>query len=182
MSSFPRPARILVVGTSGSGKSTLSAAIAARLGVPDIELDDLNWKPNWEMSTPEEFRAKVARALEENPEWVINGNYGGARPLTWPRATHLIWLDYSFPLTFYRAFFRTIHRWANRTELWSSKNRESLYTSFFTKDSILWWVITTWKRRRRELPELLNRPEHAHLGQYRFRTPAECDLFLRSLK
>ncbi len=176
-----RPARILVVGTSGAGKSTLATALAARLGIPDIELDDLFWKPAWTPSTNEEFCARIERALAENPEWIINGNYGQARPLTWPRATHLIWLDYSFALTFTRAFRRTIHRYVARTELWSAKNRESLYTSFCTKDSILWWVITTWKKRRREYPELLARPEYAHLRKLRFRSPRETERFLASL-
>jgi adenylate kinase family enzyme len=33
--------RVSVVGNSGSGTSTVSTALAARLGVPDTELDAL---------------------------------------------------------------------------------------------------------------------------------------------
>ncbi len=175
---LPRPHRILVVGTSGTGKSTLAGKLSLGLRIRDVELDDLYWNANWVPSTNEVFVEKVRRVIEENETWVIHGNYGQSRPLTWPRATALIWLDYSFPLTFARATRRTALRWLRREELWSARNRESLRKTLFTKDSILWWVIQTWGRRRRELPALLARPEYAHLKVYRFRTPAETEAFL----
>ena len=40
------PARISVAGDSGSGKTTVSGAIAARLDLPHVELDDLFHGPN----------------------------------------------------------------------------------------------------------------------------------------
>ena len=39
--------RISVVGTSGSGKTTLAVRLAEALGLPRIELDAVNWQPNW---------------------------------------------------------------------------------------------------------------------------------------
>ncbi|NER84298.1 MAG: AAA family ATPase [Leptolyngbya sp. SIO1D8] len=39
--------RILIIGNSCSGKSTLGAHLAASLNVPFVELDALNWEPNW---------------------------------------------------------------------------------------------------------------------------------------
>ena len=42
-----RGSRIAVIGNSGSGKSTLARTLSARLGIPHIELDALNWQPGW---------------------------------------------------------------------------------------------------------------------------------------
>src|SRR6186997_1715444 len=68
--------RVSVAGISGSGKTTLAAALAARLGVPHVELDALHHGPNWTEATPEELRARVEAALAAAPEgWVADGNY-----------------------------------------------------------------------------------------------------------
>ena len=39
--------RIVVVGTSGAGKTTPARRIAALLGLPQIELDAINWQSGW---------------------------------------------------------------------------------------------------------------------------------------
>ena len=39
--------RLLIVGNSCAGKSTLGAQLASVLDVPFVELDALNWEPNW---------------------------------------------------------------------------------------------------------------------------------------
>ncbi len=46
--------RIVVIGTTGAGKSTLAASLAARLALPQVELDALHWGPQW---TPRGTRA-----------------------------------------------------------------------------------------------------------------------------
>ena len=58
--------RISVQGTSGAGKTTLARRLAARLGVPHIELDAINWQPGWRglnEDAPALFAARVAQAL-----------------------------------------------------------------------------------------------------------------------
>ncbi len=52
--------RIVVIGTTGSGKTTLAQEVAARMGLPHVELDALHWGPGWSEAPRETFRAGVA--------------------------------------------------------------------------------------------------------------------------
>ena len=40
--------------------------------------------------------------------WVIDGNYSEARDIVWPRATAIVWLDYSWRVIAWRLLTRTI--------------------------------------------------------------------------
>ena len=64
--------RINVVGTSGSGKSHFSSRLAAKLGVPYIEMDAVFWLPNWQHLELEDFKnakAHYEKALSFEPEY-----------------------------------------------------------------------------------------------------------------
>jgi len=171
--------RFVVIGTSGSGKTTLARQIAERLAIPHIELDALHWEPNWTETPRDVMRTRVVAAIAAR-DWALDGNYNKVRDVVWQRATHLIWLDYSFPLVFWRIFSRTLRRSIYQEELWNG-NRESL-RKMFSRDSILVWVLKTYWRRRREYPELLARPEYSHLTVFRFRTPGETEQWLAGLQ
>jgi adenylate kinase family enzyme len=117
--------RIVVVGTSGAGKTTLALRIAARLHLPHIELDAINWQSEWRDLTrhdQEEFVRRVTEAIQA-AAWVIDGNYGPVRERVWARATHLVWLDYERAVIMGRVISRSLVRAFLRTELWAG-NRE----------------------------------------------------------
>ena len=137
-------ARVVVIGTSCAGKTTFARSLARILIFPHIELDALHWLPNWTERSVDEFRTLTAQALSQDC-WVIDGNY--AVDLTWSRATTVIWLNYSFPIVLWRALTRTLRRAVTREELFAG-NRESLRMAFLNRESILWWVVTTFHRRR----------------------------------
>lgn len=40
--------RIVVIGNSGGGKSALARPLAARRGVPYVEIDKFLWRPGWQ--------------------------------------------------------------------------------------------------------------------------------------
>src|SRR2546423_12098783 len=104
--------RVIVVGTSGSGKTTLARQLAARLGVPHIELDALHWQPNWTPTPPDQMRQKVIAALKNAPDgWTICGHYRAIRDAIWPFADTVIWLDYPMATVFSRVIVRTLRRW-----------------------------------------------------------------------
>jgi adenylate kinase family enzyme/ActR/RegA family two-component response regulator len=169
--------RVAVVGTSCSGKTTFAAALASRLQVPHIELDALHWRPGWVPAPREAFRQAVAAATSAD-RWVSDGNYGGVRDVVWGRATAVIWLDYPFATVLRRALYRTARRVLLREQLYSG-NRETFRRAFLSRDSILWWVVTTWGRRRREYPELFEQAASAHLEVVVLGSPRDADSFLR---
>src|SRR5688572_30848001 len=145
----PHMRRIVVVGTSGAGKTTLARELSRRLNVPHVELDALHWEPNWTEAPRDVFRVRVEKAVAGDA-WVVDGNYLSVRDVIHPRADTIVWLDYPMSVVFTRVFVRSVWRGIRRQELWAG-NRESLRLTFGSRDSILLWVINTWRQRRREL-------------------------------
>jgi adenylate kinase family enzyme len=165
--------RIVVVGASGAGKTTLARRIASLLELPHIELDAINWQSEWRDLTrhdPEQFVRRVNAAIEAKA-WVVDGNYGPVRDMVWPRATHLVWLDYERPVIMARVISRTLFRLVLHTELWAG-NRER-WRHLLRPSHPIRWAWRTWDRRRRETAERLAQRECAHLMVYRLRRPTE---------
>jgi len=157
-----------------------AAALARRLGVPHVELDALNWGPNWTMVPPEVFQERIARAILSDG-WVVDGNYGGrgARDLVWVRADTVVWLDFPLHIIFARLFRRAVRRIRSGEELWpGTGNRETYRNQFLSRDTLFWWALKTYRRRKREFPAILARPEYAHLRVHHFRRPAEAERWL----
>jgi adenylate kinase family enzyme len=161
--------RVIVVGTSCVGKTTFAKSLARVLSLPHIELDALYWKPRWVARSPDEFRALVEQMLSQE-QWVTDGNYRVARDIVWSRATTVIWLDYGFPLVFWRAVTRTLRRVLTREELFAT-NRESLCMAFFSRDPILWWVVTTFHRRRKQYRRLFDTKRSPTFRTFNFESP-----------
>lgn len=166
--------RVAVVGTSGSGKTTLAQRISRRLAIPHIELDAIHWQPNWDSLPDAEFRRRVDKAVSGS-EWVTDGNYSKVRDIVWARADTVIWLDYPLWLMLWRVFWRGLRRSVTGEDLWESGNRESIIRHLFTRDSLLLWVLKTYKRHRIEYPKLLAQPEYSHLHLVRLRSHNEME-------
>src|ERR1044071_9253252 len=174
MSSFSYKC-LVVVGVTSSGKSTLAEKLAKRFDLNFIELDALNWEPNWQAAPLEVFRARVEKATQSE-KWVVAGNYHVVRDLIWPKAEAIIWLDYPFLIVFWQLTRRTFGRWWRRELLWGT-NRESLWRHFklWSIDSLYHWLFKTYWRRKREFQYLLSQPEYRHLKLIRFQHPRETD-------
>lgn len=162
---LPIGPRIAIYGPSGSGKSTLGRALAGKLGVRCIELDSIfHAHPNWVDLDTDEFRARVTGVLEANPAgWVIDGNYDHVRDLILAQADTVIWLRLPFRIVYPRLAWRTISRSFQNAELWNG-NRESLRQTFLSKDSMLLWGITAWRRGiGKTAVALAETPHHARV-------------------
>jgi adenylate kinase family enzyme len=171
--------RISVIGTSGSGKTTTAEKIANIMQIEHIELDALHWGPDWSEAPIGEFRQRVTESLSGD-YWVVDGNYGKVRDIVWPRADTIVWLDYSLPVIMWQLIRRTFKRLSQQEDLWSG-NRETLSKTFLSKDSILLWALQTYKRRKRDYPQLFARPQNRHLSIVQMRTPKESRLMLTQL-
>lgn len=95
--------RICILGPSNSGKSTLAEAIARRRGLRAIHLDQLHHRPHtdWQPRPPDEFVALHDEAILGDA-WVMDGNYSRCMPQRLRRATGIIVLDISTPLSLFR--------------------------------------------------------------------------------
>lgn len=139
--------RVVVFGTTGSGKSWLAERLAARHGLRLIELDALFWGKDWTPAPLELFRHRVEREIRDG-DWIVVGNYGQVRDLTWRAADTLIWLDLPFPTVMWRLFRRTIRRSLTKENLWGTGNTESLARSLFSRQSILLYAMKTHGKNR----------------------------------
>jgi adenylate kinase family enzyme len=178
-SSFPYR-RINVVGTTASGKTTFARTLAARLGVPHVELDALHWEADWREAPDDVMRQRVRDAVTGDA-WVVDGNYTAIRDLVWERAEAVIWLDFRLPTILWRYGTRTGRRIRSQEELWAGTgNRETLSMHLLQRDSLLWWILSTYRRRRRDYPRLL--ASHPQLAAVRMRSPRAADRWLAEVR
>lgn len=171
--------RVVVGGGSGAGKTTFSRALAAKMGVPVIELDALFHGPNWTPTPTDVFRDRVLAATSD-AGWVVDGNYSAIRDVTWGRADTLVLLDQSILVLLTRVFRRTNQRIRDRTELWTG-NRETFRRAYLSFGSLYVWILRSHWRRRRNWRRVLATPAYRHLQVHRFRTSDEAERWLRSL-
>lgn len=81
-----------MIGSGGSGKSTLARDLAARTGLPLIQLDHRFWRPGWVETPEDEWQATHARLIA-GERWIIDGNYGSTMVARLAVADTVIFLD-----------------------------------------------------------------------------------------
>ncbi|MBR0559448.1 P-loop NTPase family protein [Neokomagataea anthophila] len=133
----------MIMGPSNSGKSTLAQAIAHKRNGIAIYLDQLAHKPNtpWVRRPQQEFHALHEQAIAQE-NWIMEGNYSFLVPARLTRATGVILLDASTPLSLFRYIKRTLGLTPRIGALSS------------TRHAIHWWMLhhiatTTRQNRRR---------------------------------
>src|SRR5918999_3900840 len=82
------------------------------------------------------------------------------------------------PLVMWWALSRTLKRIIDQEELFSG-NRETFRQSFLSRDSILWWVTTSFNRRRKEYRAIFDSEEFPHLNIIELQKPKEAEEFLK---
>ncbi len=174
--------RIQVMGSSGSGKTTVGLRLAAAFGVPHVELDALFWRPGWQESDTEEFRARVASATEGDG-WVVSGNYTGRLDSAlWERAELVVWLDLPLHITVPRQLTRSWRRWRNHELLWGT-NYERFWPQLAVWDpnSLIGYSLRARPRFHATMLAAMADPRWAHARFVRLTSQREIDRFVASL-
>jgi adenylate kinase family enzyme len=99
--------RILIIGPGGAGKSTLARALAAKLNLPVIHLDQHQWLPGW-VNMDKGLWHTTVRELTARESWVMDGNYADSLDVRLPRADLVIVLEASRFKCIWRAFTRVL--------------------------------------------------------------------------
>lgn len=171
--------RINVIGTSGSGKSTFSKTLASKLNLPYIEMDSLYWKDDWRFASDEELMENV-RLATKGDRWLLDGNYNRTQPIKWKNVQTIIWLDYPFHLVFYRVLNRSIARLFDGKPLWGTNNRESFKKSFLSKESIIYWMWTSYPNMKKRYTKVFEK-NTKNWQLIRLTSPSAANDFLNNL-
>lgn len=149
--------RIFIIGVSGSGKTTLAEKVAKKLKVKHLDKDDAYWLPGWIKRDTKEHD-KIIDKFTKQDKWVISGNTSDLSSPIWKRCDAVIWLDYGILRCCYRSIIRTIRR-VRDSEKCCGGNYESI-SRFFSKNSILIWSITSFRKRQKVYGEFFSRPDN----------------------
>ena len=142
----------IIASASGNGKTTLGRALAARLGVPFVELDALVHGPGWAETPDDELRALVEPVVRSDG-WVIDGTYlRKLGPLVLDAADTIVWLDLPLRVWVPRLLRRTARRVTGRETLWND-NRETLRGAFWGRYSLFGYALRMHFERRRRWPQ-----------------------------
>ena len=156
----------------------MARRVAAILQAPHIELDAIHWLPGWQERDDDEFR-ELTQAAVVADRWVVDGNYAMVRDIVWPRATTVVWLNYSFPVVLWRAFRRTLIRSVGRQTIFS-ETKETIRRSFFSRESILLWVFMTYRLRRNQFRAIFDDRDYPEVEFIELRNQRDADQFLTS--
>jgi adenylate kinase family enzyme len=174
--------RVSVVGNSGSGKSVLGRALAARLGVPFVELDAIYHRSGWQPAPADQFYTHVDAATVTGG-WVVDGNYSAVRDLVWTRADTVIVLDLPRHTVMRQVIWRTVRRVALRVELWNG-NRER-WRNLFVRDPQESVIVWAWHRHfayRDRYLAAANDPKWHHLAFVRIQSRRDARQLLNGVK
>ena len=178
--------RIHVTGNSCSGKSTVGAGLAAVLDVPLVELDALNWQSGWVSlaeKDPSELDRRIADATA-GEGWVVAGSYMSfSQRIFWPHVETVVWLDPPMYRLLWRVLARSWRRWRSKELLWGT-NYERFWPQLKVwnrEDSLVWWIATQHRKKRRRLEACMRDPEWRHIAFLRFGSNAEIEAFSRAM-
>ncbi|MCH7540125.1 MAG: adenylate kinase [Proteobacteria bacterium] len=172
--------RIIVRGTCGAGKTVFSRALSELLCIECTELDALHHLPDWRERPTEELMHMLNEVIVAE-KWIIDGNYSAVMDEHVRKADAIVWLDYSFVTVLFRLVCRTIRRSITKEELWHG-NRETFRKSFFSRDSIFVWMVTTHGRRKRQCREMQAELAGTGIEFLRFSRPRQAEDWLAQLK
>ena len=168
------------IGSSSSGKTTLAKKLSIKLNIEHKELDYFFWEADWKESSLKDFRDRVDPFTKQD-KWIVDENFSRVNDLVWARATDIIWLDYPLNIILKQFVIRSISRTLNQELLWHN-NKESFWNSMLSPNSLLLWILKTYKKRKKKYEHQISSKEFPDVRYHRLRNPKETEDFLNKLK
>ena len=179
--------RIHVIGNSASGKSTLAERLALLLDADFVELDALNWLPNWvglNETDPEELLRRFKEATRGD-RWVVAGSYTRlSKEAFWSRLDTVIWLDLPVRVLIWRVLRRSWKRWRSKELLWGT-NVERFWPHLAVwrgEDSLVYWILSAQHRKRNAMLSTIADPIWKEIGFVRLTSAREIEEFVEKLE
>lgn len=179
--------RVHVIGNSATGKSTLAKRLALALDADFVELDALNWLPDWvglNETNPDELERRFKRATRGDA-WVVAGSYTQfAQRTFWPRLDTVVWLDLPVPLLVWRVLRRSWRHWRTRELLWGT-NVERFWPQLALwrkDDSLVYWVVSAQRGKRRGMRAAMADPRWTHIHFIRLASVDEIESFASTIE
>ena len=179
--------RVHVIGNSATGKSTLAKRLAEALDADFVELDALNWLPDWvglNNTDPDQLERRFEQATRGDA-WVVAGSYTRfAQRTFWPRLDTVIWLDLPVPLLVWRVLRRSWRRWRTKELLWGT-NVERFWPQLALwrkDDSLVYWVVSAQRGKREGMRAAMADPQWAHIRFVRLASVGEIEAFAATVE
>ncbi|MCY3860197.1 MAG: adenylate kinase [Gammaproteobacteria bacterium] len=179
--------RIHVIGNSASGKTSLAKRLALVLDVDFVELDALNWLPNWvglNATNPDELRRRFETATNGDG-WIAAGSYTQfAKQTFWSRLDTVIWLDLPIPVLLWRVVRRSWRRWRSKQLLWGTNFERFWPQLAFWRgdDSLIYWIISAQRRKRESMLASMADPCWRKIRFVRLTSTQEIESFATSIE
>jgi len=123
----------------------------------------------------------VANAIAGDA-WVTDGNYSkGALPQILPRATDVVWLDYSRPVIMARVLRRSLMRAFDGQELWPGTGNREDFRRWLDKEHPIRWTWDTYRSGNEKRDVMFAGPELAHARKHRLMAPSEARRWLAGI-
>ena len=183
----PIGGRIHVIGNSASGKSSFAKRLALILDADFVELDALNWLPNWvglNETDPDELLRRFEVATDGN-KWVAAGSYTQfAKRTFWLRLDTVIWLDLTIPVLLWRVVRRSWRRWRSKELLWGTNvERFCPHLAFWRgDDSLIYWIISAQRGKRESMLSAMADPRWRKIRFIRLTTTREIEAFVKTVE
>lgn len=167
--------KVMVIGYSGAGKSTLAKMLAEHYNIPLLYLDKVQFIEGWKDRDNKQAYKMVEDFLNDNKEWVIDGNYG--KRLYFERAAQadqIIYLNFNRFLCLYRAI--------KRKNLYQNKSRESISAGCKEKIdySFVKWILLDG--RNKEHKDRINKIKTQYQNKfYEFKNPKQLQKHIDSI-
>lgn len=142
--------KISIIGPGGSGKSTLARELGDKLGIEVFYLNKIWWKDKDQHISDEEFEQIQKDIIENNDEFILDGNYLATLDLRIAASDTIIFLDFPTSTNLKQSFKK------NLTEDNSDNKNPDLDHTGKIDLKYINWLINFEKEDRKFIHDKLN--------------------------